>query len=111
MQQETADAVADDLSRDVYCVAGMPIDAIEMRAVLKKIDEATAKRRPFLISTPNLNYLVNSQADVEFRESLLTSDLCPADGMPIVWIARLLGAPIQRRIAGSDIFAALKARP
>src|SRR5262249_47191044 len=36
------------------------------------------------------------------------SDLSPTDGMPIVWIARLFGLPIRRRVAGSDIFFALK---
>jgi len=45
--------------------------------------------------------------DPEFRESLLLSDLCPADGMPIIWIARLTGIPIKQRVAGSDIFEAL----
>jgi N-acetylglucosaminyldiphosphoundecaprenol N-acetyl-beta-D-mannosaminyltransferase len=40
----------------------------------------------------------------------LISDLCTADGMPIVWIARLMGLPIRSRIAGSDIFEALKRR-
>ena len=40
----------------------------------------------------------------------LLSDLCTADGMPIVWLARLLGVPIRERIAGSDIFEALKSR-
>ena len=103
-------ALPDDLSRDVYCVLGMPIDAIDMAAVLDKIDVAAASKAPFLISTPNLNFLVNSQADPEFRESLLLSDLCPADGMPIVWIARLMGLPIKERIAGSDIFEALRAK-
>jgi N-acetylglucosaminyldiphosphoundecaprenol N-acetyl-beta-D-mannosaminyltransferase len=49
---------------------------------------------------------VNSRSDPNFREALLLSDLCPADGMPIVWIARLLGIPINNRIAGSDIFNA-----
>ena len=29
--------------------------------------------------------------------------------MPVVWIARLLGIPIKNRVAGSDIFDALKA--
>ena len=52
---------------------------------------------------------MNSQLDWDFRESLLQSDLCPADGMPVVWIAWLLGVPIKDRIAGSDIFDALKA--
>ena len=102
--------IADDLSREVYCILGMPIDAIEMPGVMQSIEMAAANAVPFVISTPNVNYLVNSQNDPEFRESLLLSDLCPVDGTPIVWIARLAGIPIKQRIAGSDIFEALKAR-
>jgi len=102
--------IRDDLSREVYCILGIPIDAIEMPDVLRSIDAAVANAAPFVISTPNLNFLVNSQTDPEFRESLLQSDLCPPDGMPIIWIARLLAIPIKSRIAGSDIFQALKSR-
>jgi len=104
-------AIPDDLSREVYCILGMPIDAIEMPAVLQRIEIAASKGQPFVISTPNLNFLTNSHDDPDFRDSLLLSDLCPADGMPIVWIARLMGIPIKHRTAGSDILEALKARP
>ena len=103
-------AQPDDLSREVYCILGMPIDAIEMGAVVHRIEAAAGTGAAFVISTPNLNFLVNSQIDAEFRETLLLSDLCPTDGMPIVWMARLMGIPIKGRIAGSDIFEALKAR-
>lgn len=98
----------DDLSREVYCILGVPIDAIEMPGIMRRIEMAAAGNKPFVISTPNLNFLVSSQADQEFRESLLVSNLCPADGMPIVWIARLVGIPIRNRVAGSDIFQMLK---
>jgi N-acetylglucosaminyldiphosphoundecaprenol N-acetyl-beta-D-mannosaminyltransferase len=100
-------ATPDDLSRDVYCILGIPVDAIRMPDVLRLIRRAAASAAPFLISTPNLNFLVNSQSDPDFRESLLLSDLCPADGISIIWIARLIGVPIKHRIAGSDVFAAL----
>jgi len=100
---------ADDLERNVYCVLGLPIDALDMRIILDRIcTAATGGRTPCLISTPNLNFLVNSRSDPAFRESILDSDLCPADGMPIVWIARLIGAPIKKRVSGSDIFDSLK---
>ena len=79
-----------------------------MPEVLRSIDTAAEGASPFLISTPNINFLVNSQTDPQFRESLLLSDLCPPDGMPVVWIARLLGIPIRRRVAGSDILESLK---
>jgi N-acetylglucosaminyldiphosphoundecaprenol N-acetyl-beta-D-mannosaminyltransferase len=110
MDRDSAAFNRDDLCREIYCILGIPIDAIEMPAVLRIIDAVAKNGRPFLISTPNLNFLVNSLADPEFRESLWQSDLCPPDGMPILWIARLLGVPINKRIAGSDIFEALKLR-
>ena len=96
-----------DLSREVYGVFGIPIDVVDMATALSKIELAAVDRTPFLISTVNLNFLVTSQLDQEFRRSLLLSDLCTADGMPVVWLARLLGLPIRERVAGSDIFEKL----
>jgi len=89
-------------------VLGIPIDAIDMPALLRAVANAVAEKSAFRVSTPNLNFLVQSQTDPEFRETLLLSELCPADGMSIVWIARLLGLPIKERVAGSDILEALK---
>lgn len=100
--------MSDDLSRDVYGILGIPIDAVTLNDVILSIDEASVAGNPFLISTPNLNFLISSQTDQAFRTSLWMSDLCPVDGVPIVWIARLLGIPISQRVAGSDIFDALK---
>jgi N-acetylglucosaminyldiphosphoundecaprenol N-acetyl-beta-D-mannosaminyltransferase len=99
---------ADALSREVYCILGMPIDVIDMPSVLVRIDCAAAKASNLFLSTPNLDFLVNFRSDVEFRDSMLLSDLSPADGMPIVWLGRLLGIPIKERVAGSDIFTGLK---
>lgn len=105
----TAD-LPDDFAREVYGVLGIPIDVVDMAAVVRRIESAAAKAQPFLISTANLNFLIASQTDAEFRRSLLNSDLCIADGMPVVRIARLLGVPIKERVAGSDLFEFLKSR-
>ena len=97
-----------DLSRDVYCVLGIPIDVCEIGSVVSDVEKAAATGRPFLISTPNVNFVVGAQSDFDFRETLIQSNLCPPDGLPVVWIARLVGVPIKNRIAGSDLFDALK---
>lgn len=102
------DIPADDLGRDVYGILGVPIDVVDMASTLRCITKAARKAAPFLVSTVNLNFLVASQTDADFRDSLLRSDLCTADGMPIGLIGRLLGVPIVERVAGSDIFEALK---
>src|ERR1700730_14718410 len=103
-----AESQNDDLSRNVYCILGVPIDDVDFATAIHRIEIAANRTAPFLISTPNLNFLVNLQSDPEFRESLFLSDLCPADGIAIVWVARLLGVPIKERVAGSDIFESLK---
>ena len=104
------DTASSDLDRNVYCVVGLPIDALDMPAILDRIEAAASSRTRCFISTVNLNFLVSSLSDHEFRASVLDSDLCSADGMPVVWIARLIGIPVTERVSGSDIFEALKAR-
>jgi N-acetylglucosaminyldiphosphoundecaprenol N-acetyl-beta-D-mannosaminyltransferase len=99
-----------DLRRHVYCVLGVPIDAVDMATAVAQIEAAAKRVAPFLVTTANLNFLVQSRTDREFGESILDSDLCTVDGMPIIWISRLIGLPIEEKVSGSDIFEAMKAR-
>jgi len=96
-----------DFHRDVYCLLGLPFDAVDMAAAVKRVRRSATERIPCFISTPNLNFLIGCRADARFRDSVVHSDLSIADGMPLVWIARLLGLPIKERVAGSDLFAQL----
>jgi N-acetylglucosaminyldiphosphoundecaprenol N-acetyl-beta-D-mannosaminyltransferase len=101
---------ADDLSRQVFGVLGLPVDALDFPTLLQTIKTAAGAKARFLLSTPNVNFLMMSRSDPVFRESLLMSDLCTIDGMPLVLIARLLGIPIKEKLSGSDIFDALRSR-
>ncbi|NJL50176.1 MAG: WecB/TagA/CpsF family glycosyltransferase [Blastochloris sp.] len=98
----------DDLSRNVYGLLGIPLDADNFQGAICSLNEAIDNRRFCLLSTVNVDYLSNSMKDAEFRESLLRSDLCTADGFPVVWLARLMGVPLRERVAGSDVFMVLK---
>ncbi len=95
-------------TREIYGLLGIPIDATTMRSVVHKIECAAASATPLLISTINVNFLTSCLTDSEFRESLICSDLCTADGMPMVWLSRLMGIPMKERVAGSDLFDVLK---
>lgn len=94
----------DNLSRQVYCILGMPLDSFDMEGALETANAATLQDKPYLLSTPNLNFLINTLRNRNFRESVLLSDMSIADGMPLIWIARLLGLPIRTRVAGSELF-------
>lgn len=101
----------DDFDREVYCIGGLPFDAIDLSQTMSRLHEAKHSKRPCFLTTPNLNFLALSQQDAAFRNSVLHSDLVIADGAPIVWLAKLLGIPIQERVAGSTLFEALGKEP
>jgi N-acetylglucosaminyldiphosphoundecaprenol N-acetyl-beta-D-mannosaminyltransferase len=97
----------DDFDRDVYCIAGIPFDAIDLSKTMDRLRDAKHKNTTCFLTTPNLNFLAFAQNDQEFRNSIIHSDLVIVDGAPIVWMAKLLGIPIKERVAGSTLFEAL----
>jgi len=99
-----------DFQRPIYDVAGLPFDAISLEQAVEKVRQSVLHSEPLFISTPNLNFLISSLKDQEFRTSIFQSDLCLADGMPVVWLAKLAGVPLPGRVAGSDLFEALCAQ-
>lgn len=97
-----------DFSRNVHCLFGLPFDAVNLAEAELRIRNAAEQRTPCFLSTPNLNFLIACQTDAAFRDSVINSDLNIADGMPIVWLSRLLGIPIRERVAGSTLFERLR---
>lgn len=97
----------DDFEREVYCIGGLPFDAIDLSKAMSRLRDAKYKKTSCFLTTPNLNFLALAQDDPDFRNSVIYSDIVIADGTPIVWIAKLLGIPIRERVAGSTLFEAL----
>ena len=69
------------------------------------------KSRRCNLVTPNASFLRLSRSDAEFRDAALASDLSVIDGMPLVWLARMLGAAVPDEVCGSDLGAELMAHP
>src|ERR671918_2094831 len=97
-----------DFGRDVHCLLGLPIDAVDLAGAERRIRAAAAARSPCFMSTPNVNFLIASHSDEAFRSSIIHSDLSVADGMPLVWLAKLVGIPLRERVAGASLFDALR---
>jgi N-acetylglucosaminyldiphosphoundecaprenol N-acetyl-beta-D-mannosaminyltransferase len=102
---------ADDFDRDVWCVLGLPIDCVTLAEAVLRVETSARDRRRLNFVTPNVNILVRSLRDPDARRQILDADLSLADGAPVVALARLLGAPLRERAAGSDLFEALRQRP
>lgn len=100
-----------DFRRPVVSLLGLPFDAIDMPGAVAAVRDAAFSGRRLLVSTPNLDFAVAALQDPAFRRSVLRSDLSLVDGMPLVWLSRLLGLPVRERVSGSDLFEALRRHP
>ena len=99
-----------DFDRDIWCLLGLPFDAIDMQQTIETVRQSANEKSPCFISTPNLNFLIASQSDSDFRRSVINSELSIADGMPLIWVARLLGIPLPGRVTGSGLIEMLRRR-
>lgn len=95
---------APDFERNVHCLLGLPFDVITAVQTQSALAACITTPTRCFFSTPNLNFLIACQNDPAFRLSVIVSNLVLADGMPVVWLCRLLGIPIQERVAGSTLF-------
>ena len=97
---------ADDQQARVN-IAGVPVDPVDMAAALTRLRAAITGSRVFQVATVNLDFVVSAQHSAEVRRIYERSDLNLADGAPVVWLGRLLGAHIPGRVAGADLVPAL----
>ena len=79
------------------------IHALSMEEVLHVVDGAITRREPLLIGVVNAAKLVNMRSDEYLRQSVASADLVLADGMAVVWAAKLLRRGLPERVAGIDI--------
>ncbi|HIF54948.1 MAG TPA: acetylglucosaminyldiphospho-UDP acetyl-beta-D-mannosaminyltransferase, partial [Methylococcaceae bacterium] len=96
-----------EFSRNVWSILGLPFDLVSLQDACSVTNRAIANKQRCFLTTPNLNFLITAQSDEAFFQSVMDSDLSVADGMPIIWVAKLLGIPLPERVAGSDLFAGL----
>ena len=101
----------DDFDRDVWCLLGLPVDAVDINHAVAAIDDAVRTGRRLSFVTPNVNWLTRASQDQSVRREVINADLSLVDGAPLAALARMLGAPIKSRVAGSDLFEVLRRRP
>ncbi|MFO7180245.1 MAG: WecB/TagA/CpsF family glycosyltransferase [Pseudomonadota bacterium] len=65
------------------------------------------ERKSRVVVTPNVDHVVQIADRPELAPVYAAADLVLADGQPLVWASRLLGARLPERVAGSDLFPIL----
>jgi N-acetylglucosaminyldiphosphoundecaprenol N-acetyl-beta-D-mannosaminyltransferase len=83
---------------------GLEIHNLTMDEALLAIGEIVERRRFAYAVTPNVDHTVKLRKSALFRELYSKASLVVADGVPLLWAARLLGTPLKARINGTDLF-------
>lgn len=82
---------------------GVPFDNVTTAQTVALIEDMVESRQPHHLVTANVDFLVQAARDVELHRILTDANLVLCDGMPLVWVSRLLGNPLPERVAGSDL--------
>jgi N-acetylglucosaminyldiphosphoundecaprenol N-acetyl-beta-D-mannosaminyltransferase len=101
----SAEAVgaADVPAAEIVRLGGLPIRRMDRRSVVDQIFSELASGRGGWLITANIDFVQRAATDPAMREQYLRADLIVADGIPLIWAARLKGQPIRERSAGSDL--------
>lgn len=104
---------------DSSMIFGLPIDNLSTEETVEKIFSMISQfkrdKTPRLIGSVNVDNLVMTHSWLpgktprhpEMLQILRSADLINADGMPLVWLSKLLGSPLKERVAGADLVPAL----
>lgn len=79
------------------------IDTISRGALLERIAESVAQKKPFRIATVNPEFLVRARRDTAFADSLFAADVRVRDGFGAGLLFWLRGRRAPGRITGADL--------
>lgn len=85
---------------------GLDIDNLSMPETLAEIQRLAAAGRHALVVTPNAQHVSLLRSDLGLRAAYAVADLIVADGIPLIWMSKLLRRPLKERVAGADILPA-----
>ncbi|MDX2230520.1 MAG: WecB/TagA/CpsF family glycosyltransferase [Leptolyngbyaceae cyanobacterium bins.349] len=88
-------------------VIGFPVTAIPFDGQIALMTQWAKERRSKAVCVANVHMLIEAHQHPDFATVLRAADLVTPDGMPLVWMLKMLGATNQDRVAGLDILEGL----
>src|SRR5215813_11621289 len=88
-------------------ILGVKVSAINIPIALHTIEQWIAQKEPHYVCVTGVHGVMESQRDEELRRIHNNAGLVTPDGMPLVWLSRLMGFPEVERVYGPDLMLAL----
>lgn len=87
-----------------YRILGVNISAVQIGDVIRQMDEWIEERSfGHYIAVTNTHVITESWFHPEYKKILNSADFVVPDGMPIVWLGRLGGYSLKRRVYGPEL--------
>jgi N-acetylglucosaminyldiphosphoundecaprenol N-acetyl-beta-D-mannosaminyltransferase len=94
---------ASNSQRQRVGLGGVYVDNVDLRTAIARIRSFVQSGQPHQIVTVNLDFVSIASRNDVFRATINSADLAVADGMPLVWLARLKDRPLAERVAGVEL--------
>lgn len=92
-----------NLSCSTVAVLGVPFHNVTMEETVALIEEQIREGGFHQVATANVDFLKNAMHSNDLREILCSCDMIVPDGMPVVWMSKLLGTALKERVGGIDL--------
>ena len=83
------------------------VNAVSMEQSIAWVEKIIAEGRPTQHVVINASKVNLMEKDSKLREIVNKCPLINADGASIVWAAKRLGVPLEKRVTGCDMFQKL----
>jgi len=84
-------------------ILGTRVDAASYEDATRQIVEWAGRAESRYVCAANVHMLMEAYDDASFREAVNRAALVAPDGMPLVWVMRLLGVKNQQRVYGPEL--------
>jgi N-acetylglucosaminyldiphosphoundecaprenol N-acetyl-beta-D-mannosaminyltransferase len=100
----TSAAVKENTEPCSFSVLNVRVDAVQIPGAIERIESWIANRgRCRYVAVTGMHGVTEAQHDPNLLRILNDADLVVPDGMPLVWLARLRGFGLKRRVYGPEL--------
>jgi N-acetylglucosaminyldiphosphoundecaprenol N-acetyl-beta-D-mannosaminyltransferase len=87
-----------------FNVLGVAVSSVQIPDVIAHVAAWVRERKScHYVAVTGMHGITEAQHDDRFKHILNSADLVVPDGMPLVWLGRLRGFPLRRRVYGPEL--------
>jgi len=87
-------------------ILGVGVSSLDIPAAVSAIEQWISRRERHYVCITSVHGIIESQYDASLRRIHNNAGMVTADGMPLVWVSRLMGFHRTNRVYGPDLMLA-----